>query len=558
MIRRRCAIYTRKSTDEGLDMAFNSLDAQREACEAYIKSQKAEGWVLLPDSYDDGGYSGGSMDRPGLRRLMADVEAGRIDIIIVYKVDRLTRALADFARIVDVLDAAGASFVSITQAFNTTTSMGRLTLNVLLSFAQFEREVGAERIRDKIAQSKARGIWMGGQLPLGYLVKDRKLIAVLEEANTVRQIFALYLEMPSVRALKEELDRRGIVTRLHHRGDKTTGGVPFGRGGLYHLLANPLYIGKLRHKDKLHDGEHHGIVPIALWEAVQARLAALSVDRGRSVSGGARALLTGLITDESGRTMSPTHAQKGQRRYHYYTSNSARDVNDGVAAGDSAPIVRIAQTYADAAVRHAVVQLLEPASIISLLDNAEISMRDVRAGLAMGRELQLALGPQSNIALRHLLDRCRFQLVLGHGRAQATVDRTAIVAMLLAQVQSPDLEPDPMPLDLPIVSVRRGNSVKLVLDPNVKAPSQPDPRLVRLLVNARQARAAAFAEGAKRPDAHQVRLARLAYLAPDITTAILEGRQPRALTSRALLKAPDLPMDWAAQRRMFGFRVMAG
>jgi site-specific DNA recombinase len=252
----RCAIYTRKSSEEGLDMAFNSLDAQREACEAYLKSQRAEGWVLLPTFYDDGGFSGGSMIRPALARLLDDVKAGLVDVIVVYKVDRLTRSLPDFAKIVDVLDAAEASFVSVTQAFNTTTSMGRLTLNVLLSFAQFEREVIAERVRDKIAQSKARGIWMGGTVPYGYRVEDRRLQVVEEEAETVRYIYAAYLEAPSVRALKERLDAEGIVSRAQLRGGKPVGGGPWGRGALHWLLRNPIYIGRLRHRDLLHDGEH--------------------------------------------------------------------------------------------------------------------------------------------------------------------------------------------------------------------------------------------------------------------------------------------------------------
>jgi site-specific DNA recombinase len=273
--RLRCAVYTRKSTEEGLDQSFNSLDAQREACAAYVLSQQHEGWILLPDLYDDGGYSGGNIDRPGLTQLLCDVRAGKVDIVVVYKIDRLTRSLADFAKIVEVLDAASTSFVSVTQAFNTTSSMGRLTLNVLLSFAQFEREVGAERVRDKIAASKARGMWMGGPVPHGYEVKHRKLVAVPEEAAIVREIMQRYLACDSVRSLVVDLARDGIVSkRTTLKSGAVRGGTPYRRGALFWLLANPVYIGKTRHRDKLYEGEHDAIVEQALFDAVQAKLAA--------------------------------------------------------------------------------------------------------------------------------------------------------------------------------------------------------------------------------------------------------------------------------------------
>ncbi len=271
--RKRCAIYTRKSTAAGLEQDFNSLDAQREACEAYIKSQAHEGWKLLPQCYDDGGLSGGTLDRPALQRLLDDIEAGLIDVVVVYKVDRLTRSLIDFAKLVETFDAWDVSFVSVTQAFNTTTSMGRLTLNVLLSFAQFEREVISERIRDKVAQSKARGIWMGGPVPLGYDLGDRELLVNPTEAKLVRQIFELYLEKSSVRTLKTELDRRNMRSKTRHqKNGRVTGGGPFSRGHLNCLLANPIYIGKLPHKGKLHDGKHDAIIDEGLCERFQCRL----------------------------------------------------------------------------------------------------------------------------------------------------------------------------------------------------------------------------------------------------------------------------------------------
>jgi site-specific DNA recombinase len=257
----RCAIYTRKSSDEGLEQAFNSLDAQREACAAYVASQKGQGWRLLPHPYDDGGVSGGTLERPGLQRLLSDIEAGKVDLVIVYKVDRLTRSLADFAKLVERFDNAGVSFVSVTQQFNTATSIGRLTLNVLLSFAQFEREVTAERIRDKIAASKKKGLWMGGHVPLGYDAKDRTLVVNEAEAETVRTIFQLYLERGCARRVKEAADRQGLVSKYRRfdRG-RTFGGVPFSRGRIYHLLANPVYVGEIRHKGHSYPGQHPAII----------------------------------------------------------------------------------------------------------------------------------------------------------------------------------------------------------------------------------------------------------------------------------------------------------
>ncbi|HXI16156.1 MAG TPA: recombinase family protein, partial [Chloroflexota bacterium] len=318
----RCAIYTRKSTEEGLDQEFNSLDAQREACAAYILSQRHEGWVLVPEQYDDGGFSGGNMERPAMQQLLAEVRAGKVDVIVVYKVDRLTRALSDFAKIVEVLDAKGASFVSVTQAFNTTTSMGRLTLNVLLSFAQFDREVTGERIRDKIAASKKKGLWMGGPVPLGYEVLDRKLIVNQAEAETVRCIFGRYLELGSVRELVAALGAEGRRTKVQIRtSGPHRGGIPFARGGVLHLLKNRTYLGHIIHKGASYPGEHEPIVPAELWGAVQARLAV------RDQIGTARtrvcraSLLVGLLYDGLGRRMSPSHANKQGKRYRYYVTH---------------------------------------------------------------------------------------------------------------------------------------------------------------------------------------------------------------------------------------------
>ncbi len=276
----RCAIYTRKSSEEGLDQEFNSLDAQREACESYVRSQKHEGWRALPQLYDDPGYSGGNMERPALKRLLADIAAKRVDVVVVYKVDRLTRSLADFAKIVEVFDANAVSFVSITQAFNTTTSMGRLTLNVLLSFAQFEREVTGERIRDKIAASKKKGLWMGGQPALGYDVKDRRLVVNEAEAETVRAIFRGYLQLGSVRALKSALDAAGVVSKRRTAADGSAyGGQSLSRGALYQMLQNRVYCGEIVHKGAAYPGQHARIVNEELWRRVHEKLEANGVER---------------------------------------------------------------------------------------------------------------------------------------------------------------------------------------------------------------------------------------------------------------------------------------
>ena len=318
--------------EEGLEQSFNSLDAQREACAAYIASQKTLGWQALPTQYDDGGFSGGTLERPALQRLLAEISAGRVQVVVVYKGDRLTRSLADFARLVDRFDAHAVSFVSVTQQFNTTSSMGRLTLNVLLSFAQFEREVTGERIRDKIAASKRKGMWMGGIPPIGYLAEKQALVVDVENACKVRAIFALYRELGCVRQLKAELDRRGwtTATRRTRRAD-ATGGRPFSRGHLYRILTNPIYAGEIAHKGSRYPGRHPAIVDLPAWEDVQIHLGRRGEHRQRRIGATHSSLLAALVFDTNGRPMTPTHAQKGARRYRYYVSNSvlAADAESG-------------------------------------------------------------------------------------------------------------------------------------------------------------------------------------------------------------------------------------
>ena len=348
----RCAIYTRKSSEHNLDLKFNSLDAQREACEAYIKSQAQEGWRPIAGRYDDGAFSGASLDRPALQKLLKEVTANKIDVIVVYKVDRLTRSLSDFAKLVELFDQHMVSFVSVTQSFNTTSSMGRLTLNVLLSFAQFEREVIGERVRDKIAASKAKGIWVGGSVPLGYAVANRKVVVVSEEAETVRLIFRQYLELGSIGELAADLNRKGIRTRQQTLSTgKTRGGIRFGVGTLGHLLRNRFYVGDVSYRGKIHCGEHPPILDRALFDAVQAKLASGAHARLLKIKA-SPSILAGRIFDDRGNRMTPTHTNKNGARYRYYVSHAVlqnRKVTGG-ASRVSAP--EIESTVSGAVRRH--------------------------------------------------------------------------------------------------------------------------------------------------------------------------------------------------------------
>ena len=350
-----CAIYTRKSSEEGLEQGFNYLDAQREACAAFVLSQKALGWQVLPETYDDGGYSGGNVERPALQRLLANIAAKRIKVVVVYKVDRLTRSLADFAKMVELFAAQGVSFVSVTQQFNTTSSMGRSTLNVLLSFAQFEREVTGERIRDKIAASKRKGMWMGGVAPIGYVPNERTLAIDEAQAPRVREIYRLYLELRCVRSLQVELVQRGWVTpeRITRRAD-AGGGRPFSRGHLYRILGNPIYIGQIVHKDEVYAGNHPAVIEPALWQEVQARLAANRQGHRVRANAASPSPLAGLVFDDRGARLTPSHAQKGSRRYRYYVGPGQPDAVK--------PALRIPAQELEDAVARALIGLLKDES----------------------------------------------------------------------------------------------------------------------------------------------------------------------------------------------------
>jgi site-specific DNA recombinase len=356
----RCAVYTRKSSEEGLELEFNSLHAQREAGVAYIASQKSEGWIALPDHYDDGGISGGTLDRPALKRLLRDVEAGLIDVVVVYKIDRLSRSLTDFAKLVDIFERYNVTFVSVTQQFNTTTSMGRLTLNILLSFAQFEREVIGERIRDKFAASRKKGLWMGGWPPLGYEVRDRRLVVVEREAAVVRRIFDRFAKTGSALAVARELNAAGEVTKRRQCASGPRGGKAWTKGALYKVLANRIYLGEAVHRGAAHPGEHAAIIDQRTWDKSHAVMAEPAHRRDAATRAQVPALLRGLIFAPNGRPMSPSHTRRRGRIYRYYVSREA--IADGYA---TCPVTNVSAADVEGAVLDHVQKLLAAPELVA-------------------------------------------------------------------------------------------------------------------------------------------------------------------------------------------------
>ena len=512
---KRCAIYTRKSSDEGLDQHFNSLDAQREACEAYVLSQTGEGWTALPARYDDGGYSGGSMERPALRQLLEDIGRGLIDIVVVYKIDRLTRSLPDFARIVERFDARDVSFISVTQAFNTTSSMGRLTLNVLLSFAQFEREVTGERIRDKIAASKAKGMWMGGLSPLGYDLpaSNTRVLQVNEaEAETVRHIFRRYLALGSVHRLLEELERDGVRSkaRVTRKGDQI-GDQPFSRGALYHLLQNRTYVGEIVHKDQCHPGQHVGIVGKELFDAVQASLAG---DRkARQQRARSEHPFSGKLFDAAGNKLVRAHSRGARgRSYSYYVPLHVQ-----LGGRASADTHRFATGRVDAAL----------ALALARLDLAE----DQRPEMLVRAEL----APDS-IAL-HVAAR-------GAPKVRAATRPGE-------WVDEPHGKSQHVRWTIPAVLKPRGGRARV--EPVAVEGSKRDPVLIAGLRAAHRLvssdRAGAPTPKEMPESRYSVRLMRLAFLSPSIQQMILDGRQPGTLRLEDLVRG-NIPLCWTEQEQL--------
>lgn len=395
--RSRCAIYTRKSSEEGLDMEFNSLEAQREACEAYVASQKAEGWVAIRDRYDDGGFSGGTLDRPALKQLIADIEAGLIDVIVVYKIDRLSRSLMDFAKLVEVFDRNNVTFVSVTQSFNTTTSMGRLTLNILLSFAQFEREVIGERIRDKFAASRKRGMWMGGFVPMGYDVKDRKLVVNAAEAATVRMIFERFAALGSASTLARALQAEDVRNKRGKRIDK---------GFIYKLISSRVYLGEAVHKGTSYPGEHDAIITQELWDRVHAILKESPRERRAKNRNSSEALLKGIIYTDTGAAMTPTYTRKGERLYHYYTSVDL--IRNRDSRGGEGPM-RLAAAMVDGAVIAEMRRIIAAPEIAARVieaqrrDGGPMDERSIIAALQRFNDLWDALYPAEHARIVRLL-----------------------------------------------------------------------------------------------------------------------------------------------------------
>ena len=555
----RCAIYTRKSTDDGLEQEFNSIDAQREACEAYIKSQIGLGWKLVRTRYDDGGISGGTMNRPALRALLADIECKKVDLVVVYKVDRLTRSLTDFARIVDVFDENSASFVSITQQFNTTTSMGRLTLNMLLSFAQFEREVTGERIRDKIAASKKKGMWMGGPPPLGFDVIEKKLIVNAKEAETVRQLYRLYLELGSVRALKAEAARLGLVTKRRRRDDRITGGKPFSRGNLYRLLHNALYVGEIPHKGQNYPGQHASIIDRQTWDAVHQLLSENASARQANRNARSPHLLTGLTYDETGHRLCPTHANKKGRRYRYYISKRLMQGNSGDNEAEGG--WRIPAKTLESVVVEALRTFL--------LDERCIHDELLQKGANPDR-LRLALTNAANAADqlndRQTLQSLIHRVTLHREKIRLEIKRSGLASLLAGVDATGNTAIDGVIVyTLPVQLRRRGVESKLVLETSHRGMESPDDTLIAFISRVHiwseqlvKGTARSIGEIAAQDGIHPSDVGRhlqLAFLAPDIIEAILVGRQPLELTAQRLRRVGALPLDWTQQRVLFGFKV---
>jgi site-specific DNA recombinase len=505
----RCAIYTRKSTEHGLELEFNSLDAQRDACEAYIKSQASQGWKALPQHYDDPAFSGGNLARPALQQLLKDIDAGRVDVIVVYKIDRLTRSLADFAKLVEAFDAKSISFVAVTQQFNTTTSMGRLTLNVLLSFAQFERELSSERVRDKVAASRRKGKWTGGTVPLGYDARDKKLVVNKAEAETVRYIFRRYLELQSFAKLVEDLDAKGIVTkRRHTKVKKFNGGISFTYGPLAYFLKNRVYIGETGHKDKWFHGEHAGIVDRKTFDQVQQLLKSKSDGRDATRTA-SEALLLGKLYDDKGNRMSPSYSTKNGVRYRFYVSSAllrGRKIDVGSVGRVSA-----------AEIESAVLTALQPHQGLEETNNGQDPFGAVE---------------------RVVISRDRLVLTITGFRGATN--------------------PDGVPTDITVAWSPKAKDRAAALESEGPPNSSHNEALIQSIVRAHvwmhSLRQGNYQSIENLADAHcthpkVVRQAlRLAFLSPDVTSAILEGRQPVGL---ALTQIPKLlPLPWTEHRRL--------
>ncbi len=565
----RCAIYTRKSSEEGLEQPFNSLDAQREAGAAYIQSQQHEGWQHIDAQYDDGGYSGGTMERPALLRLLADIDDNKIDVVVVYKVDRLTRSMADFAKIIERFDARGISFVSITQQFSTTTSMGRLTLNILLSFAQFEREVTGERIRDKIAASKKKGMWMGGRVPVGYDVKDRKLISNEPEAAIVNQIYQRYLALGSVNKLKRELDAKGIRSKVRvSKTGRKSGDLPYSRGTLYNLLQNQIYLGEIPHRNLAFPGEHAAIVSRELWDQVQARLKANHQARRIGTNRRAPSLLVGLLYDDSGNRLTPSHAVKDGKRYRYYVSQAIIQQRQG---DPGAPTRIPAHDIEELVGRRICAFLIAAREVIAVTVDSSDSADLKRDVVAAAKRRASAWPNVSTSEKRALLQSIVTRITLSEMHADIDIDRQSLREMLLSpdaetlhqrSAQGTRPEKDLVRLTVDARLRRSGGVVRLIVPSayGSQHEARPNPVLIKAIARAHQWHEQLLSELTTQyfiakaygvSNQYVSRVLRGAFLAPDIVDAILTGHQPIELTLDKMLA--NVPLDWDQQRQILGF-----
>jgi DNA invertase Pin-like site-specific DNA recombinase len=501
-----CAIYTRKSTEHGLELEFNSLDAQRDACEAYIKSQASQGWRALPQHYDDPAYSGGNLDRPALQQLLKDIDAGRIDVIVVYKIDRLTRSLADFAKLVEAFDAKSISFVAVTQQFNTTTSMGRLTLNVLLSFAQFERELSSERVRDKVAASRRKGKWTGGTVPLGYDAKDKKLVINKAEAETVRYVFKRYLELQSFGKLVEDLDNKRIVTKCRNtKVRKFNGGIPFTYGPLAYFLKNRIYVGETGHKEKWFPGEHAAIVDRKIFDQVQQLLASQPAGR-KARRTASEALLMGKLYDDRGNRMSPSFSGKNGVHYRFYVSSALlRGRKADVGSVGRVPAAEIESTVLAALKTHhqqgqsdsASASIGDVERVVIARDHLLITTAGTADGDGANQEFRIAWSTTAKDAAATMED---------NGAPEVTRNESLIQSIVRAHAWVDCLRDE------------KYESIEQLAEAN-----RLHPKVVRQAL-------------------------RLAFLSPEVTSAILEGKQPAGLTLAQIPKLLALP--WAEHRRL--------
>lgn len=541
----RCAIYTRKSTEEGLEQDFNSLDAQREACEAYIKSQQHEGWVLIEKHYDDGGFSGGTLERPGVKELFKDIEAGEVDIVVVYKVDRLTRSLMDFSKIVELFDKQNASFVSITQHFNTTTSMGRLTLNILLSFAQFEREVTGERIRDKIAASKKKGMWMGGRVPLGYELIDKKLIIDDSFSKTVKIIFEKYTEFKSVGSLKEYLDNANLKSRSRK---------PFSKGNLYKILANKIYAGNVEHKGNVYDGEHEALIEVALFDKAQTILLNNRMVKKCGLKSNSNSILVGKIFDDKLNKMTPSHSNTRKRKYRYYVSQPTLKNNKTQSGSvDKIPAGEI-ENFVIKTVKEFLTNPKQTQKYIKDYD-----LRKQKEILNTLKNLQSFSDPKliRSILAKVIVAKDSVEISLCEKGLKLTIDNLLASVDLLNEAETETNLPIKIIKLVKVTRTSQSGNV-LIMRPDEKTTPNPNPYLINAIVKSHYWNNLILSGKAKtsldiqkleslNDNSYIKQVLNLKFLAPEITEAILNGTQPRDLTMAKLFSLKTL--DWQEQKK---------